>query len=139
MNFPPIRTFSILLLGAALLVGAQERPEAVSPGRARANFDRPIALGPDDIRVLPEAPEGFKTPRAGNPPGKLEVFEYDSGVTGTRRKANVYLPPGYSPARNPTPPRATRATDCPASPRTAIATTRKRPSSTSSPLTGSSS
>ena len=99
MNFPPIRTFSILLLGAALLVGAQERPEAVSPGRARANFDRPIALGPDDIRVLPEAPEGFKTPRAGNPPGKLEVFEYDSGVTGTRRKANVYLPPGYSPAR----------------------------------------
>jgi enterochelin esterase-like enzyme len=29
----------------------------------------------------------------------VELFEYDSTVTGTRRKANVYLPPGYTTER----------------------------------------
>jgi enterochelin esterase-like enzyme len=86
-----------LLFLAATVAPAQEKPEQASPERARANFARPIVLGPDDGRVFPEAPEGFKTPRPGVPQGKLELFEYDSGVTGTRRKANVYLPPGYSP------------------------------------------
>lgn len=75
---------------------AQEKPEDASQERARANFARPIVLAPDDVRAFPEAPEGFKTPQPGVPAGKLEVFEYDSTVTGTRRKANVYLPPGYS-------------------------------------------
>jgi enterochelin esterase-like enzyme len=28
--------------------------------------------------------------------GKLEIFEWQSGVTGKLRRANVYLPPGYS-------------------------------------------
>ena len=28
--------------------------------------------------------------------GRLESFSYDSAVTGTRRKAQVYLPPGYT-------------------------------------------
>ena len=27
--------------------------------------------------------------------GRLEPFEYESAVTGTRREAQVYLPPGY--------------------------------------------
>ena len=31
-----------------------------------------------------------------NADGRIEPFEYDSDVTGTRRKANVYLPPGNS-------------------------------------------
>ena len=86
-----------LLFLAATVAPAQEKPEPASPERARANSARPIVLGPDDVRVFPEAPEGCKTPRPGVPQGKLELFEYDSGVTGTRRKANVYLPPGYSP------------------------------------------
>jgi enterochelin esterase-like enzyme len=86
----------VLTLGATLTVPAQEKPEQVSPARARANFARPIVLAPDDVRAFPEAPAGFKTPRAGVPQGRLEAFEYDSAVTGTRRKANVYLPPGYS-------------------------------------------
>jgi enterochelin esterase-like enzyme len=86
-----------LLFLAATVAPAQEKPEQASPERARANSARPIVLGPDDVRVFPEAPEGFKTSRPGVPQGKLELFEYDSGVTGTRRKANVYLPPGYSP------------------------------------------
>jgi enterochelin esterase-like enzyme len=86
-------TLSLVLISAAL---AQEKPEDASQERARANFARPIVLAPDDVRAFPEAPEGFKTPQPGVPSGKLEVFEYDSTVTGTRRKANVYLPPGYS-------------------------------------------
>ena len=60
---------------------------------------RPIVLGPDDVRVFPDAPEGFNRRRAGVPAGRLEPFEYDSAVTGTRRKANVYLPPGYADDR----------------------------------------
>ena len=96
MNSTWIRLASTLLLAAATVSRAQENPEQVSPARARANFARPIVLAPDDVRVFPEAPAGFKTPRVGVPPGRVEPFEYDSTVTGTRRKANVYLPPGYS-------------------------------------------
>lgn len=80
----------------AALCSAQEKPAETSPERARANFARPIVLEPDDVRAFPEPPEGFKTPQPGVLQGKLESFEYDSTVTKTRRKANVYLPPGYS-------------------------------------------
>jgi enterochelin esterase-like enzyme len=65
----------------------------------QANFARPIVLAPDDVRAFADAPDGFKTPRTGIPHGNLEVFEYASKVTGTVRKANVYLPPGYSTGR----------------------------------------
>ena len=100
MKFTTVRfAFPLLLLVSALTAGAQEKPEQASPERARANFARPIVLGSDDVRVFPEAPAGFKTPRAGVPSGRVEPFEYDSTVTGTRRKANVYLPPGYAPDR----------------------------------------
>ncbi|WP_442888003.1 alpha/beta hydrolase [Congregicoccus parvus] len=78
---------------------AQERPEEASPERARANFARPIVLAPDDVRAFPDAPAGFNTRRAGVPAGRIEPFEYESAVTGTRRKANVYLPPGYDESR----------------------------------------
>jgi len=98
MKTPSLPTLTLTLsLAAALAAIAQEKPADASPDRARANFARAIVLAPDDVRAFPEAPAGFKTPRAGVPAGKLEQFEYDSGVTGTRRKANVYLPPGYSP------------------------------------------
>ena len=73
-----------------------DNPDQVSPESARINFGRPIVLAQDDVRTFPEAPSGFKTQRPGIPHGKLQTFEYDSGVTGTRRRANVYLPPGHS-------------------------------------------
>jgi len=96
-SLPPL--LAAVLLAAALVAPAEEKPEQVSPERARANFAQPIALRPDDVRIFPDAPEGYKTPRPGIPHGRVEVFEYDSGVTGTRRRANVYLPPGYAPDR----------------------------------------
>jgi enterochelin esterase-like enzyme len=78
---------------------AQENPAQVSPERTRANFSRPVVLTPDDVRVFPEAPAGFNIRRAGGLQGRVETFEYDSTVTGTRRKATVYLPPHYSTKR----------------------------------------
>lgn len=90
---------SVVLTLSTLTVTAQERPEEASPERARANFARPIELAADDVRAFPDAPDGFNQRRAGVPAGRIEEFEYDSAVTGTRRKANVYLPPGYSSAK----------------------------------------
>jgi enterochelin esterase-like enzyme len=74
----------------------QEKPEQVSPDRARANFGRPVVLAPDDIRAFPDAPAGFDKAPTNGIAGRTEVFEYDSTVTGKRRKAVVYLPPNYS-------------------------------------------
>ena len=99
MKATPVRLASLLLLATIGVAPAQEGPAEASPERARANFARPIVLAEDDVRAFPEAPDGFMTPRAGVPQGQLELFEYDSAVTGTRRQANVYLPPGYSPDR----------------------------------------
>ena len=90
---------SLMLLTVFSAVSAQEKPEQVSAEGARANFARPIVLAADDVRLLPEAPEGYKSSRSKSPQGRVELFEYDSTVTGVRRKANVYLPPGYSPER----------------------------------------
>ena len=80
--------------GAAL---AQDKPEQVSPERARANFGRPVVLAADDVRAFPDAPAGFDQSPTNGIAGRIEVFEYDSTVTGARRKAVVYLPPQYSP------------------------------------------
>ena len=57
----------------------------------------PIALNPDDVQVYPEPAAGINANRAEIPHGKLEMVEYDSKSVGTRRKMQVYTPPGYSP------------------------------------------
>jgi enterochelin esterase-like enzyme len=75
---------------------SQESPSEASEERARANFARPIELADDDVRAFDDAPLGFNTPRPSVARGTVEEFAYDSAVTGTRRIANVYLPPGYS-------------------------------------------
>ena len=87
---------AVLIACSLSILFAQEKPQQVSPERARANFGRPIVLAPDDVRAFPDAPAGFDSPRAGGLKGRLESFDYDSTVTGRRRKARVYLPPGYS-------------------------------------------
>jgi enterochelin esterase-like enzyme len=77
---------------------AAEQP-ANSAGRregGRRGFGGPITLGPDDKPAFPNPPEGFDKAREGIEHGKLEMVEYDSKSVGTRRKALVYTPPGYS-------------------------------------------
>ncbi len=47
----------------------------------------------------PAPPKGFDTRRNGIDRGKQETIEYDSTTVGTKRKAWVYTPPGYSKDR----------------------------------------
>jgi enterochelin esterase-like enzyme len=90
---------SIAMLAFGTASCAQDIGTKISPEQARANFDRPVVLAPDDVRAFPAAPAGFADVRPGVAQGKVEEFSYDSAVTGTRRKANVYLPASYSPDR----------------------------------------
>jgi enterochelin esterase-like enzyme len=85
----------IALLAAPITAFAQE---AANPEQPRASFSR-ATLAPDDVRAFPEAPAGFAAVRPGIAHGRVEEFAYDSAITGTRRKANVYLPAGYSGER----------------------------------------
>ena len=73
------------------------RPAASGP--RRGGFGGPIVLGPDDKPAFDDPPAGFRAAREDIPHGKLEMIEYDSKSVGTRRKMNVYTPPGYSADR----------------------------------------
>jgi enterochelin esterase-like enzyme len=75
---------------------------ASDPGNANAGrrpgggFGGPIVLNPDDVQAYPEPPADIDADRAQIPHGKLEMVEYDSKTVGTRRKMQVYTPPGYT-------------------------------------------
>lgn len=58
-----------------------------------------IALAADDVRAFPAPPASFAEVQPSVAQGSIVEFSYDSAVTGTRRKASVYLPAGYSPQR----------------------------------------
>jgi enterochelin esterase-like enzyme len=47
-------------------------------------------------RTFPNAPQGFDVRREAIPQGRVERVEFDSRVTGNKRPAMVYTPPGYS-------------------------------------------
>lgn len=82
-------------------VAKRDAPAPAAAG-ARGRGGRgsqPIVLGPDDKPAVSQAPEGFKTPRDGIARGRLEMVEYESKSVGTKRKALVYTPPGYSADR----------------------------------------
>ncbi|HVG73341.1 MAG TPA: alpha/beta hydrolase-fold protein [Vicinamibacterales bacterium] len=66
-----------LLLACAILAPA---------GRAQAPVQR----------TFPNAPQGFDVRREGVSRGRVDRVEYDSTVTGNKRPAMVYMPPGYS-------------------------------------------
>ncbi len=64
------------------------------PVLAQAPFGNPPQPRPD--ATLAAAPAGFDARREGVPAGRVERVEFDSKVTGGKRPASVYLPPGYS-------------------------------------------
>ena len=66
------------------------------PPRGPGRFGGPIVLGPDDKPAFPDPPAGFDVKRDGIAHGSLEMVEYDSKTVGTKRKMQVYTPPGYS-------------------------------------------
>jgi enterochelin esterase-like enzyme len=49
--------------------------------------------------VFANAPQGFDVPRQGIATGRVERVEYMSSVTGGKKPAMVYTPPGYSSAQ----------------------------------------
>jgi enterochelin esterase-like enzyme len=67
-----------------------------NPRPGRGGFGGPIVLNDDDKPAFPPVPEGFDQARDGIAHGKLEMLEYDSKSVGTKRKALVYTPPGYT-------------------------------------------
>jgi enterochelin esterase-like enzyme len=73
--------------------------QAGEASRAAARFGDPVTLNPDDVQAYPEPPKDIAADRSEIPHGKLEIIEYDSKSVGTRRKMNVYTPPGYDPAK----------------------------------------
>jgi enterochelin esterase-like enzyme len=51
---------------------------------------------PDKSTGLPPAPKGFDVKRDDIPHGSVETIEYESKVSGGKRKMAVYTPPGYA-------------------------------------------
>lgn len=75
--------------GGAPAAGVPKEPSVrPRPGQA-------IELGPDDKPAFEPPPAGFNATKD-VPHGKLEMVEYDSKTVGTKRKMQVYTPPGYS-------------------------------------------
>ncbi|RZJ12813.1 MAG: esterase family protein [Rubrivivax sp.] len=95
LSLAPFCLFAGLSFATATF--AQERD--VTPNQARANFGRTIVLDADDVRAFAAPPSTFRDERSDGKVGRIETLTYESGVTGTQRKATVYLPAGYSPER----------------------------------------
>jgi enterochelin esterase-like enzyme len=71
--------------------GAAPAEPAIPPRPGQA-----AEMGPDDKPAFEAPPAGFNSKQDGIPHGTLEIVEYDSKTVGTRRKMQVYTPPGYS-------------------------------------------
>jgi len=86
------------IMVCALLLGAVMTLRAQQPNRPQRSggFGGPIELGPDDKQVYADPPNSIVAKRDDIQHGKLEFVEYDSKTVGTKRKMNVYTPPGYS-------------------------------------------
>lgn len=88
----PTRRAMLGLMAAGAWCDLRAQP---SPAPARAGPGRPVVLAEDDRRLFPEPPPDFRSLPGGRLAGRLEAFDYHSDVTGTRRRAQVYLPPGH--------------------------------------------
>jgi enterochelin esterase-like enzyme len=99
LGIGPAGALACLLLCCIASVSFARDEPSTTPERARANFARPVVLGPDDVRAFADAPAGFRDVRPGVAQGQLVELAYDSGITGTLRRARIYLPTGYSADR----------------------------------------
>jgi enterochelin esterase-like enzyme len=78
----------------AIANGAVAIAAGMMASTALAQFGAPPQPRPE--ATLAAAPAGFDVRRDGAPAGLVERIEFDSKVTGGKRPASVYLPPGYS-------------------------------------------
>ena len=94
-----IFTPSILLAQDEAKSGADNASNQNRPQQGRrgpGGFGGPIELGRDDKQVYPDPDDSIVAKQDGIAHGKLEMIEYESKTVGTKRKANIYTPPGYS-------------------------------------------
>jgi enterochelin esterase-like enzyme len=82
--------FRVVSKGALIVAAGMAAGAALS----QPPFGSPPQPRPD--ATLGAAPAGFDARREGVPAGVAERIEFDSKVTGGKRPASVYLPPGYS-------------------------------------------
>jgi enterochelin esterase-like enzyme len=90
-----------VLLALCVPLVAQEPTDATggNPPQQPRKAWGPIVLKSDDVPAFPAPPAGWDKVRPGIARGRLERVEYDSKTVGTRRKMNVYTPPGYTVGR----------------------------------------
>jgi enterochelin esterase-like enzyme len=93
-----MRTLVWTPVALLLVCTAVQSVDVSGQGRGRRG-GQPIVLNPDDVAAFPEPPAEIAVVRDGIPHGRLEMIEYDSKTVGTRRKMQVYTPPGYSDDR----------------------------------------
>ncbi len=77
-------------------VAQEAKPQPEGRRGGSREFGGPIALNADDVPAFPEPPAGFDRKREDVLHGKRAMIEYDSKTVGTKRKMQVYTPPGYS-------------------------------------------
>jgi enterochelin esterase-like enzyme len=92
-----MKSVSLFLLMTASVLAQEPTalPARKIPPQPRESWSA-IKLNADDKPAFPEPPAGWDVKHDGIPHGKLEMISYDSKTVGTRRKMNVYTPPGYS-------------------------------------------
>src|SRR5688572_3037496 len=109
---PRYHRISILCPEDAPTINMGGRAMSIAGSRAVATVALSIAVGvagaalaqppfgnapqPRPEATLASAPAGFDSRREGVRAGVVERVEFDSKVTGGKRPASVYLPPGYS-------------------------------------------
>jgi enterochelin esterase-like enzyme len=93
-----VRTLAIAI-ALLLVVTVEAAGQEGRGGRGGRGGFGPIVLNPDDVAAFLEPSEDIVAVREGIARGRLEMIEYDSKTVGTRRKMNVYTPPGYTTDR----------------------------------------
>lgn len=94
-----VTEFKATRVGSTNASAKVDNRSAQGEGARRRGGNRDIVLGPDDKPAFAEPPKDIAAQREGIPHGKLEMVEYDSKTVGTKRKMQVYTPPGYSSAK----------------------------------------
>ena len=87
-----------LMIGASALFAFGAGEFRSDPGNSREpGGTGGQSPGPADAKPAFSAPPaGFNVVRDGIPHGKLEMVNYDSKTVGTKRRMQVYTPPGYT-------------------------------------------
>ena len=95
MNLATI-IFALISLSPMQPVSEIRGLDSFVPMQGNRGFGGQIKLDPDDIQAYPEPAADIDGNKPDVPHGKLEMVEYDSTTVGTKRKMQVYTPPGYS-------------------------------------------